>query len=494
VWREVAPAVDRGDRTSSPAAELKRAPTMRVKPTQAERFDALFREHYATVRGYARRRANAEQALDAVAETFLIAWRRIDDVPDDALPWLLGVTRKVMANQRRADGRGDALAQRLADAAVGVAADDPADVVGEAELMRDAFERLSDRDREVLLAAAWDTPLNMRHEASRGALAVRLHRARGRLKAQVESLGAVPILILALAIAAALLVTPPGRAGLSWAIELIGIGDVGGTPTQANRAPLRPTTGPLVVDNGRGPDGERYEWVAHRGGLPAITAQMADPRTGEPIPNAIRSIPRATGLCLSLDRPARRVSQAWGGCYPRPERYPPAPIQSTGPIQSFDWSPVRRGPQRGRPGAVMLVGTTSDAVHRLEIAYAAGSGQRDLNADFARVDGHLLRRLGMPRGKPRPFGVFVAFVPARLVARDGLMSHYSGGALLVDRELRTGDRATDACMRRHGRPSVAPYSLTAYSEDGHVVEHRRTLNGDELPRECYDGWFYRELP
>jgi len=49
------------------------------------------------VRSYAARRAGLDAADDVVAEVFLTAWRRIDDLPDDPLPWLLGVTRRVLA-------------------------------------------------------------------------------------------------------------------------------------------------------------------------------------------------------------------------------------------------------------------------------------------------------------------------------------------------------------------------------------------------------------
>ena len=41
---------------------------------------------------------------------FLTAWRRFDRVPDDALPWLLGVARRVLANARRSAARRPALA------------------------------------------------------------------------------------------------------------------------------------------------------------------------------------------------------------------------------------------------------------------------------------------------------------------------------------------------------------------------------------------------
>jgi RNA polymerase sigma-70 factor, ECF subfamily len=65
------------------------------------RFEALFRDHAGAVRVYAARRAGLGDADDVVAEVFVIAWRRIDDLPEDPLPWLLGVARRVLANRRR---------------------------------------------------------------------------------------------------------------------------------------------------------------------------------------------------------------------------------------------------------------------------------------------------------------------------------------------------------------------------------------------------------
>ena len=54
-----------------------------VERTREARFEELFREHYRAVRGYALRRAPGDLAQDAVSETFLVAWRRLDDVPAD---------------------------------------------------------------------------------------------------------------------------------------------------------------------------------------------------------------------------------------------------------------------------------------------------------------------------------------------------------------------------------------------------------------------------
>jgi RNA polymerase sigma factor (sigma-70 family) len=163
-------------------------PTMRE-----QRFEDLFRENYGAVRGYALRRAAPEAAQDVVAETFLVAWRRLDDVPDDALPWLYGVARRVLANQRRSATRGAALERRLAGAeSAGGSTFDPSETAGETELVRQTLGRLSDSNREALLLVAWDGLSAARAApaagCSRATFAVRLHRARAQLAAELAAL------------------------------------------------------------------------------------------------------------------------------------------------------------------------------------------------------------------------------------------------------------------------------------------------------------------
>ena len=68
---------------------------------RARRLEALFDAHSGRVFAYAARRSSPQDADDVVGETFLVAWRRLDAVPPDALPWLLGVARKVLSNRRR---------------------------------------------------------------------------------------------------------------------------------------------------------------------------------------------------------------------------------------------------------------------------------------------------------------------------------------------------------------------------------------------------------
>ena len=77
------------------------------------RYGRLYRDQGRAVLAYALRRVgDPEDAADVVAETFLVAWRRIDAVPDHELPWLFGVARKVIANQRRGERRLASLTHR----------------------------------------------------------------------------------------------------------------------------------------------------------------------------------------------------------------------------------------------------------------------------------------------------------------------------------------------------------------------------------------------
>src|SRR5215469_9379790 len=82
-----------------------------------ERFEAVYRELYAPICGYALRRVHRpEDAAEVVSETFSTLWRRFDRCPqgDELRPWLFGVARRVIANQRRGERRRSALGERLA--------------------------------------------------------------------------------------------------------------------------------------------------------------------------------------------------------------------------------------------------------------------------------------------------------------------------------------------------------------------------------------------
>src|SRR5689334_14550512 len=120
----------------------------------AERFEELFRRHHQAVAAYARRRVSGESCDDVVASAFLVAWRRLDEVPADSLPWLLAVARNVIATQQRGTRRRGALRIRLehADGSVtpGSAPEEPAGRVAA------ALGRLPANDREAITLIAWD--------------------------------------------------------------------------------------------------------------------------------------------------------------------------------------------------------------------------------------------------------------------------------------------------------------------------------------------------
>lgn len=147
-------------------------------------FEALFRQNADTVLAYATRRSDPDTAQEVVAETFAVAWRRLDVVPDPAIAWLLGVARKVLANERRSRARAESLTLRIVNGS-GSSPDDPADVVDARVSMQAAIDRLLPAEREVLELLAWEglSPAQAAETlgCSRAAIAVRMHRARRRL-------------------------------------------------------------------------------------------------------------------------------------------------------------------------------------------------------------------------------------------------------------------------------------------------------------------------
>jgi DNA-directed RNA polymerase specialized sigma24 family protein len=168
---------------------------MGAKSDPAGNFDALFAAYHADVLAYVVRRTSLASAEDVLAETFLVAWRRADRVPTDPLPWLLGVARRVLANQRRGELRRGALAGRLAGLRSGTPGPWEAPSTLSPELAA-ALASLSERQREALLLTAWDGLDPDRAASAAGCSAatfrVRLHRARKRVAAQLDASTASP--------------------------------------------------------------------------------------------------------------------------------------------------------------------------------------------------------------------------------------------------------------------------------------------------------------
>lgn len=163
---------------------------MAERERDEQRFRNLYRAHYRALHAFALRRcADPADAHDLVADTFLVLWRRIDEAPegDEALLWLFGVARRVLANQRRSRTRRERLNARLRALPQDVpAVDTMAFARADAQAVLAALPHLSERDREVLLLAAWE---GLSHSeiarvlgCSENAAMIRLHRARRRLR------------------------------------------------------------------------------------------------------------------------------------------------------------------------------------------------------------------------------------------------------------------------------------------------------------------------
>jgi RNA polymerase sigma-70 factor, ECF subfamily len=158
---------------------------------RSDRLRIIYEANYVAILGYALRRVPRDDAADVVAETFSVAWRRLDEVPegDEARLWLYGTARRVLANQARARRRRERLTDRLRDEARDQVSPDPSEMHASGAIAA-AFERLSGEDRELLGLVAWEgleaSEVARVLGCSRNAVRIRLHRARLRLARELD--------------------------------------------------------------------------------------------------------------------------------------------------------------------------------------------------------------------------------------------------------------------------------------------------------------------
>lgn len=155
-------------------------------PDTETRFAALVGQIIEPLRRYLARRTDADTAEDVLAEVLLVCWRRRDDIPTEPLPWAYVVARHCLANADRSRRRRERLTFRLQAVEPAVAApDDPADH-GALHL---ALRQLRPADAEVLRLWAWEEltvgEIATVLEVSENAAAIRLHRAKRRLREQL---------------------------------------------------------------------------------------------------------------------------------------------------------------------------------------------------------------------------------------------------------------------------------------------------------------------
>jgi RNA polymerase sigma factor (sigma-70 family) len=166
------------------------SPPIAAHDERQRRFEAAYAAHHGPILGYVLRRTdNPDDAADVIAETFLTAWRRLEDMPRDyeARLWLYGVARRVLANHHRGERRRSALADRLsADLAVAYR---PPEYTGELAQIAAAFRRLPAAERELLALSGWEGldpgQIALVLGCSRNAVRVRLHRARKRFAGEL---------------------------------------------------------------------------------------------------------------------------------------------------------------------------------------------------------------------------------------------------------------------------------------------------------------------
>ncbi|MEV4186796.1 RNA polymerase sigma factor [Streptosporangium canum] len=162
-------------------------------PNPHERFTALYNTYQARVYGYAASRAGYQLAEEAVSETFLVAWRRLDSIPDHAqLPWLLRVARNILRDNFRQAARRESLEAELRTWTEEAVTDAGEHATERVAVLR-GLAGLSEADKEILTLTTWHG-LSTTEAAevlgcTKAVFFVRLHRARRRLQSAIEATG-----------------------------------------------------------------------------------------------------------------------------------------------------------------------------------------------------------------------------------------------------------------------------------------------------------------
>ena len=245
-------------------------------PEAMERFQALYADHHAAVYAYAVSRVGRQLADEVVSETFLVAWRRLADVPAPVLPWLLTVARNTACSQFRGSARQRSISAELRAwvTEAELSAPDVADEVAERIAVLAALAALPEADRELLTLVAWHglKPAEAARVVgcSTAAYFVRLHRARRRLERAMadppEPVGSAERIGLTEPVG------PPEPADPS---ERIDLAEPAGSPERIGLAGRAGLTGPV------GPPGPAD--LAGPAGPPGPAGSPDSVRLGDPV-------------------------------------------------------------------------------------------------------------------------------------------------------------------------------------------------------------------
>ena len=171
-------------------------PNRQILSDAEARFAEIYRRYGNHIRGYCTRRTEGADVADAVAETFLVAWRKIEQIPEGeaTLPWLYGVAYRVLSHQWRHKARGRRLVEKLSSHA-DVETPPPDVLVVRSETYRlviKASSRLRPIDQEILRLTMWE---ELSHADAAVALGIdaaavkqRAYRARRNLATEYQKL------------------------------------------------------------------------------------------------------------------------------------------------------------------------------------------------------------------------------------------------------------------------------------------------------------------
>ena len=164
------------------------------------KFRRAFDAHLDAVNRYCLRRLSPTDANDAAAQVFVVAWRKVNEMPegDGTLPWLYGIARYEVSTLRRGSRRRTALRRKLDGQAHSIVPGPSSVVVRRAEhqAVLTALGSLSDSDQEVILLRSYEelstaeiaVVLDCNNEAAKK----RLSRALKRLRKAAGSSGLSP--------------------------------------------------------------------------------------------------------------------------------------------------------------------------------------------------------------------------------------------------------------------------------------------------------------
>ena len=153
-----------------------------------ERFRVLYNDLYDDLWRYVQRRCiNTEEARDTLSEVFLVAWRRLEDIPagKEARLWLFGVARNLVKTSWRKRKRSSDLVNRIGnEISTKSPTDEELDNSGVLKIIK-ALQFLNENDQEILRLVAWEDLSHKEISAvlrcSENAVAIRIRRARVRL-------------------------------------------------------------------------------------------------------------------------------------------------------------------------------------------------------------------------------------------------------------------------------------------------------------------------